>query len=90
MWYNIPDGRDINQINQINQSINKMPLTAGKTNKWVLDQIKHELSVKVNMLKLRLPSFGPILRRQDFLEKTNPAGKGGRQQEKRKTQNEMD
>ena len=44
--------------------------TPRKKNKWVLDQIKPELSLKAKMLKLRVSSFEHILRRQDSLEKT--------------------
>ena len=49
--------------------------TARKTNKWVLDQIKLELSLEAEMLKRRLSCFGHILRRQDSLEKTIMVGK---------------
>ena len=38
-----------------------------KMNKWVLDQIKPELSLETKMLKLRLSYFGYIIRKQDFL-----------------------
>ena len=51
----------------------RIPRTAGKANKWVLDQFKPELSLEVEML--RLSCFGPIMRRQDSLEKTVMLGK---------------
>ena len=43
---------------------------ARKVNKWVLDQIKPELSLEAKMLKLRLSCFGHIISREDSLEKT--------------------
>ena len=48
----------------------QIPWTARKTNKWVQDQIKSELSLEAKNLKLRLSYFGHIMRRQDSLEKT--------------------
>ena len=44
-------------------------------NKWVLEQIKPELSLEAKMIKLRLSYFGHIMRRQDSLEKTIMPGK---------------
>ena len=44
-------------------------------NKWVLEQIKPELSLEAKMVKLRLSSFGHVMRRQDSLEKTIILGK---------------
>ena len=44
-------------------------------NKWVLEQIKPELSLGAKMIKLRLSYFGHIMRRQDSLEKTIMLGK---------------
>ena len=44
-------------------------------NKWVLEQIKPELSLEAKMIKLRLSYFGHIMRRQDSLEKTIMLGK---------------
>lgn len=40
----------------------------GKTNKRVLDQIRHEL-IEAKMTKLRLSYFGNVLRRHNSLEK---------------------
>ena len=69
----------------------QIPWMATKMNKWVLDQIKPELSLEVKMLKLRLSHFEHITSGQDSLgKKNNNTGKGGRQQEKRKTKYEMD
>ena len=52
----------------------RIPWIARKTNKWVLDQIKPELSLEANMLKLK-SYFGHIMRQQDSLEKTTMLGK---------------
>ena len=41
------------------------------------------------MTKPKLSCFGPIMRRQGSLKKTNNAGKNGRQQGKRKSKQEM-
>ena len=53
--------------------------------KRVLDQIRPELSLEVKTLKLKLPCFGHIERRQDSLEKDHHARKSRRKQKKRKT-----
>ena len=42
----------------------QIPWTDRKTNKWVLDQIKHELSLEAKRLKFRLSNFGHIMSRQ--------------------------
>ena len=52
-----------------------LPWIAGKTNKWVLGQIKPELSLEAKMLELRLSSFGRIMRKQNSLEKTIMLGR---------------
>ena len=52
-----------------------MLLTVRKTNKWVLEQIKPELSLEAKILMLRLSYFGHIMRMQGFLEKTIMLGK---------------
>ena len=44
-------------------------------NKGALEQIKPELSLGSNMIKLRLSYFGHLERRQDSLEKTIMLGK---------------
>ena len=53
----------------------RIPWTARKMNKWVLEQIKPELLLEAKMIKLRLSYFGHIMRRQDSLEKTIMLGK---------------
>ena len=42
---------------------------AGTMNKWILEQIKLELSLKAKMTKLRLLYFEYIMRRRDSLGK---------------------
>ena len=46
-----------------------------KKDKWILDQIKPELSLETKMLSLRLSYFGHLMRRQDSLEETIMLGK---------------
>ena len=57
-------------------------------NKWVLAQIKPELSLEAKAIKPRLSYFRHLMRRQDSA-KYNNAGKSRGQQEKRKTKYEM-
>ena len=47
----------------------EIPWAARKSNKCVLDQVKPELSLEANIMKLRLSYSGHIMRRQDSLEK---------------------
>ena len=49
--------------------------TVTKKDKWVLGQIKPEVSLVARMLKLRLSYFGYIRRKQDSLEKSITLGK---------------
>ena len=49
--------------------------TARKMNKWVLDPIKPETSLKENRMKLRLFCLGHMVRKQDSLGKTITLGK---------------
>ena len=63
---------------------------ARKMNKGVLDQSKPEFSLEARKSKLRLSYFVHLLRRTGSLLKTNHGGEGGRQQEKRKAEYEMD
>lgn len=46
-----------------------------KKDKWVLDQMKLDLSLKAKMTKLRVLYFGHIRRRQESLEKATTLGK---------------
>ena len=56
------------------------PWTARRSNQSILKEINPEYSLEGLMLKLKLQSFGPLMRRADSLEKTLMLGKmeGGR------------
>ena len=58
----------------------KVPWTARRSNQLILKEISPEYSLEGLMLKLKLPYFGHLMRRTDFLEKTLLLGKieGGR------------
>ena len=57
-----------------------MPWTARRSNQSTLKVISPEYLLEGLMLKLKLQSFGPLMRRADSLEKTLMLGKmeGGR------------
>ena len=52
-----------------------VPWTARRTNLSVLKEINPECSLEGQILKLRLQSFGHLMRREDSLEKTLMLGK---------------
>ena len=58
----------------------RLPWAAGRSNQSVLKEINPEYSLEGLMLKLKLQSFGHVMRRADSLEKTLMLGKieGGR------------
>ena len=58
----------------------RVPWTARRSNQSVLKEISPEYSLKRLMLKLKLQSFGYLMRRTDSLEKTLMLGEieGGR------------
>ena len=58
----------------------RVPWTATRSNQSILKEINPEYSLKGLMLKLKLQSFGHLMRRADSLEKTLMLGKieGGR------------
>ena len=58
----------------------RIPWTARRSNQSILKEISPEYSLERLMLKLKLPYFGPPMRRTDSLEKTLMLGKieGGR------------
>ena len=58
----------------------RVPWTARKSNQSILKEISPEYSLEGLMLKLKLQSFGHLMRRTDSLEKTLILGKteGGR------------
>ena len=62
-------------------------LNARKINKWVLEQIKADLSLEAKIIKLRLSYVWHIMRRQDSLEKAIMLGKaeGSRKRERPNT-----
>ena len=58
----------------------RVPWTARRPNQSILKEINPEYSLEGQMLKLKLQSFGHLMRRTDSLEKTLMLGKieGGR------------
>ena len=58
----------------------RVPWTARRSNQSILKEISPEYSLEGLMLKLKLQSFGHLMRRTDSLEKTLMLGKieGGR------------
>ena len=61
----------------------RVPWTARRSNQSILKEISPEYSLEGLMLKLKLQSFGYLMRRTDSLEKTLPdAGKDWRREEK--------
>ena len=47
---------------------------ARRSNKSILKEINHEYSLEGQMLKLKLQSFGHMMRRADSFEKTQMVG----------------
>ena len=58
----------------------RVPWTARRSNQSILKEISSEYSLEGLMLKLKLQSFGHLMRRTDSLEKTLMLGRidGGR------------
>ena len=48
----------------------RVPLTARRSNQSILKEVSPEYSLEGLMLKLKLQSFGHVMRRTDSLEKT--------------------
>ena len=65
----------------------RVPWTARRSNQSILKEINPEYSLKGLMLKLKLQSFGHLMRRADSLEKTPMLGKieGRRRRGRQKT-----
>ena len=63
----------------------RVPWTARKSNQFILKEISPEYTLEGLMLKLKLQSFGLLIRRTDSLEKTLMLGKieGGRRGQQR-------
>ena len=66
----------------------RVPWTARRSNKSILKEISPEYSLEGLMLKLKLQSFGHLMRRTDS-GKDPDAGKESRQEEKGTTEDEM-
>ena len=67
----------------------RVPWTARRSNQSSLKEISPEYSLEGQMLKLKLQSFGPLMRRADSFEKDPDSGKDWRQEEKGTTEDEM-
>ena len=66
----------------------RVPWTARSSNQSILKEISPGISLEGMMLKLKLQSFGHLMRRLDSLEKTD-AGRDWGQEEKGMTEDEM-
>ena len=66
----------------------RVPWTARRSNQSILKEIIPFISLEGMMLKLKLQSFGHLMRRLDSLEKTD-AGRDWGQEEKGTTEDEM-
>ena len=67
----------------------RVPWTARKSNQSILMKINPEYTLEGLMLKLKLQSFGYLMRRANSLEKTLILGKTEGRKEKRITEDEM-
>ena len=66
----------------------RVPWTVRRANQFILKEINPGISLEGMMLKLKLQSFGHLMRRVDSLEKTHAERDWG-QEEKGTTENEM-
>ena len=66
----------------------RIPLTARRSSQSILKEISPGISLEGMMLKLKLQSFGHLMRTVDSLEKTD-AGRDWGQEEKGMTKDEM-
>ena len=66
----------------------RVPWTARRSNQSILKKISPEISLEGLILKLKLQSFGHLMRRVDSLEKTD-TGRDWGQEEKGTTEDEM-
>ena len=66
----------------------RVPWTARRSNQSILKEISPGIFLEGMMLKLKLQSFGHLMRRVDSLEKTD-AGRDCGQEEKGTTEDEM-
>ena len=65
------------------------PWSARRSDQSILKEISPEYSLEELMLKLKLQSFGHLMRRADSLEKTLMQGKTEGKRRRGKTENEM-
>ena len=69
----------------------EVPWTARRSNKSILKEINHGISLEGMMLKLKLQYFGHLMRRADSLEKTLMLGGiGGRRRRGRQRMRWLD
>ena len=66
----------------------RVPWTVRRANQFILKEINPGISLEGMMLKLKLQSFGHLMRRVDSLEKTH-VGSDWRQEKKGTTEDEM-
>ena len=69
--------------------LSKVPWTARRSNQSILKEISPEYSLEGLMLKLKLQSFGHLMRRTDSLEKTLILGKIEGRRRRGMTEDEM-
>ena len=69
----------------LEKTLLRVPWTARRENQSILKEISPEYSLEGLMLKLKLQSFGHLMRRSDSLEKTLMLGKveGGGEEDDR-------
>ena len=66
----------------------RVPLTARRSNQWILKELNPEYSLEGLILRLKLQYFGHLMRKAD-IRKDPDAGKDWRQEEKGMTEDEM-
>ena len=76
----------IKKAGHLRRRLLRVPWTARRSNQSILKEINPEYSLERMMLKLKLQSFGHLMRRTNSLEKTLMLGKieGGRRRERRR------
>ena len=67
----------------------RVPWIARRSNQFILKEISPEYLLQGLILKLKLQSFGHLMRKTDSLEKDPEAGKDCGQEEKGTTEDEM-
>ena len=69
--------------------LSRVPWTARRSNQSILKEISPGISLEGMMRKLKLQSFGHLMRRVDSLETNSDAGRDWAQEEKGTTEDEM-